>query len=297
MRLSDAIDGFEQHLRANGCSRHTIRAYRCDLAGLARYYGGNGARVEDVTPADLAAFMTSEHALVGPTGRTRGPGAINRVRATLRSFFGWLADTGQLGASPARALRVKALRQPPPPALDREDEERLLATLEASEDPLAFRDYVMIRVLLGTGVRVGELVCLDAADVDLGHRRLTVRCKGGGREVRHLTTSLATLLESYMYHDHGTVPGQRGGPLFVSRSGRRMTARQFARRLEGWLEEAGVSGHITPHTFRHTLATRLLAATGDLRLVQRALGHRSITTTTRYAQVPDEALATALEAV
>ncbi len=83
----------------------------------------------------------------------------------------------------------------------------------------------------------------------------------------------------------------------MATTGKRTGTRQFSRRLEQWLQKAGISGKITPHTFRHTLANRLLAKTSNLRLVQQALGHRSIASTLRYAQVPSKALAAALEAV
>ena len=86
--------------------------------------------------------------------------------------------------------------------------------------------------------------------------------------------------------------------VFVSNTGRRIGTRQFSRRLEQWLQKAGISAKITPHTFRHTLANRLLASISNLRLVQQALGHRSIASTlplcTRF---PVQALVAALEAV
>ena len=85
--------------------------------------------------------------------------------------------------------------------------------------------------------------------------------------------------------------------LFVATTGRRISTRQFSRRLEHWTHEAGITARITPHTFRHALANRLLANTGNIRLVQQALGHRSLASTLRYAQVPSEALRAALEAV
>ena len=85
--------------------------------------------------------------------------------------------------------------------------------------------------------------------------------------------------------------------VFVGRTGRRIGTRQFSRRLDQWQQKAGISQRITPHTFRHTLANRLLAKTSNLRLVQQALGHRSIASTLRYAQVPSKALVAALEAV
>ncbi|HUT36138.1 MAG TPA: tyrosine-type recombinase/integrase [Planctomycetota bacterium] len=292
MRLDTAIHEFETHLRGNGCSRHTIRAYLCDLNGLHRFYESNGSRVEDVTPSDVARFMASRHALAGPRGRTRSPGAVNRVRAALKSFFRWLGDTGQLGANPAAALRVRAVRPIPPAVLTRDDEERLMAVLEGTEGVLAFRDLVMLRVLLGTGIRIGELIALDTGDVDLANSWLRIHSKGGGHEVRYLNHELANLLWRYMGEAEAS-----DRPLFAAQSGRRITARQFARRLDWWAKRAGLSRRITPHMCRHTLATRLLASTGNLRLVQRALGHRRVETTTRYAQVADEALAAALEGI
>jgi len=295
MRLGAAIDGFLQQLEANGCSVHTVRSYRSDLRSLQRFYGSNRTPLNRIAPAHLSEFLTSPCALVGPTGRLRSPGALNRLRAVLRSFFRWLHETRQIGSNPACALRVRSLRPMPPAVIDRRDERRLFAAMRDSDDDLANRDRVMVEVLSGTGIRIAELVGLDVGDVNLRAAQLTIRAKGGVPEARHLNRRLVRSLRAYLRRRGRLEPSTNA--LFVGRSGRRLTARQFARRLHGWLAEAGVDRRITPHTFRHTLATRLLGATGNLRLVQRALGHRRIDTTSRYAQLPDEALATALEAI
>jgi len=295
MRLDAAIDGFLQHLEANGCSVHTVRSYRSDLRSLQRFCGNGRARVARMTPTGLAEFLTSPHARIGPTGVVRSASALNRLRAVLRSFFRWLHETGQVRSNPACALRVRSLRPMPPVLLDPCDEWRLLAAMRGSDDFLAHRDRVMVEVLSGTGIRIGELVGLDVRDVDLNAAQLTIRAKGGVQEARHLNRRLVRSLRAHLRRRKRLAASSSA--LFVGRSGRRLTARQFARRLHGWLATAGVNRRITPHTFRHTLATRLLSATGNLRLVQRALGHRRVDTTSRYAQLPDEALARALEAV
>jgi site-specific recombinase XerC len=85
--------------------------------------------------------------------------------------------------------------------------------------------------------------------------------------------------------------------LFITAHGGRVGVRQVQRRLGQWLHQAGVDGHISAHSMRHTLAVRLLGQTGNLRLVQRALGHASIASTVRYAAVADEVLREALEGV
>ncbi len=167
--------------------------------------------------------------------------------------------------------------------------------LRGSEDPLALRDQAMVRTLLGTGMRVGELLALDLHDVDLETRLATIQTKGGTVQMRHIREALALLLERYMGW-RGPLPGDSPA-LFVSAAGKRITARHFSRRLGQWLDRAGLQSHVTPHVFRHTLARRLLDATGNLRLVQQALGHRSIASTVRYTLVPSATLKAALEAV
>jgi integrase/recombinase XerC len=293
MMLDAAVDAFLQQLEANGCSVHTVRSYRSDLRSLGRFYGGKRPNVRRITAVHLSEFLTSPCALVGPTGRARSPGALNRLRAVLRSFFRWLHETGQVRSNPACALRVRSLRPAPPAVLDRREERRLLEAMRVSDDVLADRDRVMVEVLSGTGIRISELVGLDLCDVDPRARQLTIRAKGGVPEARYLNRRLVQSLRGYLRRRTRLEPPCDA--LFVGQSGRRLTARHFARRLRQWLAEARIDRRITPHTFRHSLATRLLGATGNLRLVQRALGHRRIDTTSRYAQLPDEALAKALE--
>ena len=92
-------------------------------------------------------------------------------------------------------------------------------------------------------------------------------------------------------------PQSANGALFVGASGAGITTRHFQRRLRQWLREAGLDEGVSAHTFRHTLACRLLGLTDNLRLVQQALGHRSIASTVRYTRVPTKALVAALEAV
>ncbi len=214
---------------------------------------------------------------------------------SLRSFFSWQRATGQIRANPAATIRPRSPRQRPPEVLSREEQGRLLGALRHSDDPLAVRDRTMILTLLGTGMRVGEMVRLDVKDVDLDARMATIQTKGGRVQIRHIRRSLTSLLKRYLRWRE-KLP-EVSSALFVSGTGRRITDRHFARRLASWLEDAGIEAHVTPHTFRHTLARRLLDATGNLRLVQQALGHRSIASTVRYTLVPSATLKAALEAV
>ncbi|MHC4238392.1 MAG: tyrosine-type recombinase/integrase [Planctomycetota bacterium] len=85
--------------------------------------------------------------------------------------------------------------------------------------------------------------------------------------------------------------------LFLGNSGARIQARQVQLRFEKWLRSAGIARRYTVHSLRHTFATRLYEQTGDIRLVQRALGHRSISTTEIYTLVADTRLKRAIESL
>ena len=108
MRIEKAIKGFEAHLKANGCSIHTVRSYVHDL----KLFGGwlqrtNGpSEVGRMMPHHLDRFLTSREALFTSTGYPRGPGGMGRLRAVLRSFFRWLESTGQSRFNPPSSLQV-----------------------------------------------------------------------------------------------------------------------------------------------------------------------------------------------
>ncbi len=157
--------------------------------------------------------------------------------------------------------------------LGTDDERRLLAVIEADASWEAHRDALVVQLLLATGLRISSVVALDAADVDLDRGWISAPANGG----RRLTVSVpaAQLIE----HVGGA------GPLFCSRSGRRLTVRQVQLRFAGWVKAAKVRSGVTPHGLRHTFGTRLYAETKDLRRVQVALGHRSVGTTERCVGV------------
>ncbi len=89
--VEKATSEFLAHLEANGCSVHTVRSYRCDLGKLERFLAGKVRAVGRVQAGDLTRFLNRQAEAIGPGGRKPSQGAQNRLRAVLRSFFGWLA--------------------------------------------------------------------------------------------------------------------------------------------------------------------------------------------------------------
>ena len=296
MLPQEAVKSFLDYLEANDYSPHTVRSYHRDLRDLLAFCREKRLRsTQRLTVNHISAFLNSNYAQNGHRGQRRAPVALNRLRATLRSFFGWLRDTGQIRANPAARVRIRSLPQRPPRVLKQSEESRLLDTLRKQGSPRAFRDRVMVEILRTTGMRVNEMVGLRMGDIDLEAASVTIHTKGGSVQARHLRPDVVRLLRRYLAW-RVALP-EATDAMFVKTNGAKIGVRHFQRQLTQCFNEAGINGKASAHTFRHTLATRLLAVTNNLRLVQRALGHRSIASTIRYTQVLDGQLAAALEAV
>ena len=291
MRILDALDRYVLHLRSCDRSHHTIAQATRHVRTLASWLVDEG-RHDDIAAIDhelLALFLVSNTARLRPDGKSKMPTSLNALRGSLRAFFAYLAAAGLSERDPARLVRRARCSPPPPRALTDDERERFLAALNQAETEVERRDRAMFLLMIGTGIRVGSAVALDVDDVDLdaGHLRLR-RVKGGGADRVVIPDRLAPVLRELL-GDRTT------GPLFPGRRGR-LTTRHVARRFGSWLSRAEISRPASPHSLRHSFATRLLARTGDLRLVQTALTHRSIASTTIYACVEDARLRAAVNA-
>jgi integrase len=137
-------------------------------------------------------------------------------------------------------------------------------------------------------MRLGSLVSLNFGDIDLKSGIAHIRTKGGGRDRVYLNPQLQRLIARYLKNVGPEANTSPNVPLFRSVHGRRLGARQIQLNFAKWCREAGITASV--HSLRHTFATRLYHRTGDLHLVQRALGHRQIATTEIYARVSDDSL-------
>lgn len=291
MHLRDATDAFLLQLQADGRAASTVDQYRRYLRVLGDWLAGAGLplRVEAIDHGMLARFLTSPAARCRPDGRAKQASAMNVMRSKCRTFFAYCEAAGYVERSPARLVRRAKCGPPPPRTLGEADCERLLAELKArSATRAGARDLMLAELLLGAGLRLGSAVALRVEDVDLdgGTLRLA-HAKGDRDETAVLPGRTARALRAYL-------GGRTRGWVFEGAPGRAVGTRQARRRIEAACAAAGLPRGATPHTLRHTFATRLYRRTGDLGLVQRALGHRSIASTTVYARVDEGALRKAL---
>ncbi len=271
------LKGYASTLRAADRALATQLAYGADLVLFIEWARSRGlAGPSDVTLRvlrDYLAFMTSR-------GDERT--SIVRRRASLRSYFGWMAERGHLAESPAARLSAPRPNSRLPKIVVREQLENLLDD-DWGEDEWATLDRAVCEVLYGAGLRVGELCGLELDSVDFAQGLLLVMGKGRKERIVPLHRRGLEAVRLWITDARDDVARDDSPPeaLFFNRRGHRIGPRDVRRILDNRVAR----GHIHPHALRHTYATHLLEGGADLRVVQELLGHESLTTTQIYTHV------------
>lgn len=294
--IAQSIEAFEVRLRAQGRSEHTLSSYTRDLRLFERVLVSLNPDVSlsEITPTMIDAVLTDPVVTHSVEGAPRSAATMHRLKAVIRSFFSWAAETGSVEENPAGSVTTKRLSRTTPKYLTESEKRRLLKELRDRSCPLARRDRVIFEVFLSTGIRLQEMVDLDIDDVDLDAKHLRIIGKGNVPQVKFLKSSLRSLLRGYLGERRRQGSGECTA-LFLSSREQRISARQVELRLKYWLDKSGIEKRISPHGLRHTFATHLYAKTSDLLLVKRALSHRDISTTEVYTHLSDQALEDAIE--
>ena len=294
MRLSTAIEQFTTYLKANRRSEATIDCYRRELLRLAERTGN--LEVSALTATTVQDYVASDRVQLLNDGCRRSDVGINRTKAALRSFGRWLEQNRHVDGSPAATLEIRRTTRVRPSTLSEPERRRMLREVGARKGAAAARDRVMLELLLGTGIRLSELVGLDIADVDLDGKRITIRAKGGDTETRFINANLRRRLRRYLRERNQVLADMPA--LFLSNRETRISRRQVQARFQLWLQWAGIDREgLSIHSLRHTFGSRLYRKTRDLVLVGRAMGHKTVEATLIYVHQDDEDLEDALESL
>ena len=281
----DALEQWLTHLAAlKGRAANTVAAYRRDVTGfldfLARHHGGPmglGALVALGQP-DLRAWMAHER------GRGVSTRSLARALSAVKTFLRWLSDRDGGEPTAILAARSPKYRRKLPRPLTEDAARAMLAAVgdDAREDWIAVRDTAVLTLLYGCGLRISEALGLTGAAAMLPDT-LRIRGKGGKERLVPVLPAARAAVAAYVARcpfDLGPADalfrGARGGPL---------SPRLIARAMEGARHRLGLPATATPHAMRHSFATHLLSAGGDLRAIQELLGHASLSTTQAYTAV------------
>jgi len=283
----DALQRWGAHLAAlDGAADNTVKAYLADVAAwldfLAQHLGHAPApaALASLTQGDMRAFMAHE--------RARGLGARSLARrlSSVRNFMRWLADREGRPATAVLAARGPKYRRKLPRPLTAEAARDVIAQvdLQAREDWVAARDAAVVTLLYGCGLRISEALSLNGADHPLGEV-LRIRGKGGKERLVPVIPAARAAVASYVRLCPFALAADPAGALFRGARGGALNPRLIAGAMERARQALGLPATATPHAMRHSFATHLLAAGGDLRTIQELLGHASLSTTQAYTAV------------
>jgi len=268
-----------------GVSPHTASAYGRDLSAFLAFLGehvGGALTLDELAalkPLDFRAYLAKRRS----DGLDNASAARNL--SVLRNFFGFLDRRGLAHNAAIRTLRSpKAKSGLPKPLSETDALEAVEAAGDFSDEPwVQKRDIAVLMLLYGAGLRIAEALGLNRRDWPKDDAPLRVTGKGRKTRILPLLPQIRASVDDYL----ALCPWRGGasGPLFVGVQGKRLNPRMVQGRMQQLRAALGLPDSATPHALRHSFATHLLSAGGDLRSIQELLGHASLSTTQRYTGV------------
>lgn len=262
-----------------GLAANTLSAYRGDVSRFLLFlvaHGGAGglAALERLSIADLRAFMAHERA------RDVSARSLGRSLSAVRGFCRWATRREGFVATAALSARSPRLKARLPRPLSAESARAVIEAADDAAEPwIAARDAAVLTLLWGCGLRVSEALAV-AAPLPA---TLRVTGKGGRERIVPVLPAATRAMDAYVALCPFAVP--RGEPAFRGAKGGPLGPRAVQRAMERARAALGLPVTATPHALRHSFATHLLAAGGDLRAIQELLGHASLATTQGYTAV------------
>lgn len=274
-------------------SPHTLRAYRDDLSRFLDFLREHtGAEADErslssLSAADIRGFITQRRK------EQLGARGVHRALSAIRSFFRYLAREEILDNPAPRAVRTPKLpRNLPRPLSIRDADRTLIHAAERDKENetdgwLAARDVALLTLLYGGGLRISEALSLKRKDAPLGDSMVIVG-KGRKERVVPVLPKVRDAIDAYIAQRPSANSADE--PLFLSRRGKPMSAREAQALMQRLRSGLGLSERATPHALRHSFASHLLDGGADLRSVQELLGHASLSTTQGYTQIETKRL-------
>jgi integrase/recombinase XerC len=281
----DALQLWLSHCRAlKGAAENTLTAYQGDVTEFLAFITGHKAESQGlkalarISVSDMRAWMANT--------RASGVGARSLARklSAVKAFYRWLAEREGFEPTAVLSIRAPKFQKKLPRPLAEDAARSLIDTIEMQNDRpwVAARDVAVVTLLWGCGLRISEALSLTGADAPLPEV-LRIRGKGGKERIVPVLPAARAAVAAYLrlcpYPSNGSDPlfrAIRGGPLAPGAIQKVMASARM---------QLGLPASATPHAMRHSFATHLLEAGGDLRAIQELLGHASLSTTQAYTAV------------
>jgi integrase/recombinase XerD len=292
--LDRALDRYLRHVSIErGLSANTVAAYRRDLARYLDEIGTRGVTTpEGISQADVSAF--ARHLRTRPDSPLMAS-SMARMLSSVRSFHRFLLEEGLTTADVAADVTPPKLASRLPKAITID---QMASVLDAAsgDDLQSLRDKALLELLYATGARISEAVGLNVDDVlgsdDGSADVVRLFGKGGKQRIVPLGSFARAAIDAYLVRARPilSVRGPSTPALFLGLRGQRVSRQNAWLIIRARAEQAKLGIEISPHTFRHSFATHLLAGGADVRVVQELLGHSSVATTQIYTLVTADTL-------
>ena len=258
----------------------TLKAYRIDLRQFFDFCGSS-----DPCRGKIERYVTELH-------RQYKQKTVKRKIASVKAFYHYLEEEEIIEETPFRKIRVNFKEAVTLPSIiPRQEIEKLLNYMYAEKGTSGrcrhrywLRDMAVVEMFFATGARVYEVSNMRKNNIDLTSGLLRIDGKGDKqRYVQIGDEEVLDLLREYYLENADDI--EKSGSFFVNNQGRRFTEQSIRGMLDRYAKRAGINRKITPHMFRHSLATYLIEEGVDISLVQQIFGHSSIRTTQIYIHV------------
>lgn len=278
--MIDFISAYETFLlNTKHASANTVTSYLRDLRQYAAYVEQELDRpLTDVTGDQVSAYMA------WMTNHGKSAATVSRSLASIKSFYGYLLNEGEIDANPVRNLHVVKAEKKLPQILTGKEVELLLAQPQC-KDMKGYRDKAMLELLYATGIRVSELIGMKIDDVNLSAGFVRCGAEGKSRIIPLYPAAIKALSDYIVQIRPNMIADPSEESLFVNLSGEQMSRQGFWKIIKHYQQTANINKDITPHTLRHSFAAHLLENGADLRSIQEMLGHSDISSTQVYAQL------------
>jgi integrase/recombinase XerD len=285
--LSSEIQAFLNFCRVEkGLAANSLQSYHLDLTRLSNEIP---AAAGNIQAPDLARYVESLYG-AGLSARS-----IARHITTLRNFYRFLIQEGEVAQDPTEFLVPPKQWTTLPKYLNREEIDRLLAA-PLENKPAGLRDRAMLELLYATGLRVSELCGLNLSAMEREMGVLRVTGKGNKQRMVPFGEAAGQAVDRYLREGRpGLLKGRASRYLFVTARGGSLARQSCWKLLRGYGLKAGITRPLTPHVIRHSFATHLVEGGADLRSVQIMLGHADISTTQVYTHVAQRRLRQVIE--
>ncbi len=264
-------------------SKHTVKNYSKDIDDLENFCSAKQINAWDEIKPHHVRTYASQIFIDGLGARS-----IQRKLSAIRSFMNYLVRENLLRTNPADGVKTPKAAKKLPGVLDVDQINQLLNI--KSTEPISLRDKAIMELLYSSGLRLAELVALNPIDLNIQDKSLTVIGKGNKKRMLPIGSKAINAIKAWI-----KVRSQIAAPdeeaLFVGNRGNRLSRRSIQSRINHWAKKNGLAQDVYPHLLRHSFATHLLEASGDLRAVQELLGHKDISTTQVYTHLDFQHLA------